>query len=432
MAGKFVIQGKRMLEGVVSVSGSKNAAAPILAATLLTTEPCIIDNLPLIEDVLKMIKLLESLGAGIEWLGEKRIKVVAPDISPEKIDLDLISQTRMSVLLIGPLLLRLKNFKFRPPGGDKIIGGVRVKGGGRMGLRPITTHLEALEKLGVKIRREGNIYHFNGQTLAPREIVLKEFSVTATENLMMVGAGIPGTTIIKSAACEPHVQDLCRMLQAMGAEINGIGSHTIEIKGTTNLRGVEHTIIPDYLEAGTFAAVGAITPGILKIRNFPFEDLDIFLATFEEMGVQFKKIDDFLQVGFSPNLDSVRVQALPHPGFATDLLPLTIPLLTRAKGRSLIHDPLYENRLNFLQELRKMGADIEIVDAHRAFIFGKTPLFGIKISSWDIRAGASLLVAGLAAQGETILENIYQIDRGYEKIDEKLRTVGADIKRVSA
>lgn len=429
---RFIIEGKNKLEGKVFVSGSKNNAGPVLAATLLTQEPCIIDNLPLVEDVFKMVELLESMGVKTNWLDKKRIRIEAgPNVDPEKLDLSLMSQTRVSVLLIGPLLSRFQKFKIMAPGGDKIIGNVRVKGGSRVGIRPITTHLEALEKLGAKNKRENNFYYFDGTELAAREVILKEFSVTATENLMMLAAGMAGKTIIKSAAAEPHIQDLGQMLQKMGANINGLGGHTLEIEGKKNLKGVEHKIIPDYLEAGTFMVMGAITPGVLEIENFPFGDLDIFLATLEEMGVQFQKQEDSAIVDFAPELLSVRVQALPHPGFPTDLLPVIIPLLTQAEGRSLIHDPLYENRLNFLHELRKMGADIEIVDPHRAFVFGGTPLAGIKISTWDIRAGASLLVAGLAAEGETILENIYQIDRGYEKIDEKLRRVGAHIKRIS-
>jgi len=428
---KFIIQGKNKLEGQVFISGSKNNAGPVLAAALLTQEPCIIDNLPLVQDVFKMIELLESMGVETEWLAQKKIKIRAGEnINPEKLNLDLLGETRVSVLLLGPLLSRFKQFQFRPPGGDKIIGNVRAKGGSRIGIRPITTHLEAFEKLGTEIKRERNIYYFNSQNLKAREIVLKEFSVTATENLMMLAAGIPGKTVIKGAATEPHVQDLGRMLQDMGADIKGIGSHTLEIKGNKDLKGVEHRIIPDYLEAGTFITIGALTPGVLKVNDFNLQDLDLFLAKMEEMGARFSREHNSVEIDFSPQIQSVRIQALPHPGFPTDLLPIIIPLLTQAAGRSLIHDPLYENRLSFLHELRKMGADIEIVDPHRAFVFGKLPLSGIKISGWDIRAGASLLAAGLAADGQTIIENIHQIDRGYENIDEKLRKVGADIKRI--
>lgn len=430
MTERFIIEGKKRLEGTVSISGAKNAAGPVLAATLLTQKPCIIDNLPLVEDVFKMLKLLETIGVEVEWQGERKIKVTAGEkVSPEKLDASLISATRLSVLLIGPLLSRFKEFTFMPPGGDRIIGGARVKGGGRVGIRPITTHLEALGELGARYERTGNTYHFKAKKFRPREVVLKEFSVTATENLMMLAAGIPGKTIIKSAAAEPHVQALGKMLKEMGAGLEGIGTHTIEIEGKEKLKGVHHKIIPDYLEAGTFAVAGALTPGRLKIKNFPFNHLDLFLAKLQEMEVRFIKQGEMMVVDFSPEIKSVRVQALPYPGFPTDLLPIITSLLTQAKGRSLVHDPLYENRLNFLHELRKMGADIEIVDPHRAFVFGKTSLSGIKISSWDIRAGASLLTAALAADGQTTIENIYQIDRGYEKIDEKLRKVGADIKR---
>ena len=249
---------------------------------------------------------------------------------------------------------------------------------------------------------------------------------------MMLAAATPGNTIIKGAAIEPHIQSLAQMLNKMGAQVKILNNHIIEINGTKNLKGVEYNIIPDYLEAGTFMIAGAVTPGVLKIKNFPFNDFDVFLAKLEEMGVKFKVENDSMEVDFSPNLKSVRIQALPYPGFPTDLLPVVIPLLTQAQGRSLIHDPLYENRLNFLSELRKMNADIEIVDPHRAFIFGKTLLFSTDISSWDIRAGACLLIAGLIAKGETKINNIYQIDRGYEKIDEKLRAVGAKIKRVAS
>lgn len=415
------------------ISGSKNDAGPVLAATLLTQEPCIIDNLPLVDDVFKMIKLLESMGVEVEWQSPHKIKIIAgPGISPERMDFSLMGETRISVLLIGALLSRFKQFKFAPPGGDRIIGGAREKGGGKIGIRPITTHLEALRKLGIEINRENNFYYFKTDGIKPQEVVLPEFSVTATENLMLVATSSSGKTIIKGAAAEPHVQDLGHMLNDMGARVKGIGTHTLEIEGQGHLKGVYHRVIPDYLEAGTFITIGAVTPGVLTVKNFVLEHLDLFLSKMEEMGVSLERGDDYVRIDFSPRLESVRIQALPHPGFPTDLLPIIVPLLTQAEGRSLIHDPLYENRLNFLHELKKMGADIEIMDSHRAFIFGKTPLFGIKISSWDIRAGASLLIAGLMAEGETVIENIYQIDRGYEKIDEKLKAVGADIKRVSA
>lgn len=404
----------------MEISGAKNNAGPVLAATLLSKEPFLIDNLPLVEDVFKEIAVLESMGAEIEWQAPKKIKIRAGDaLLPEKMDFSLIGQTRVSVLLIGPLLARFRKFKFVPPGGDRI------------GLRPIATHLDALEKLGAKVSVEDGCYVFDGENLKGGEVILKEFSVTATENLMMAAAGIEAKTRILGAAAEPHVQDLGEMLKAMGAKIEWVASHTIEIEGRQDLTGVYHSIIPDHIEAGTFIIIGALTPGLLEIKNIVLEDLKIMLAKMEEMGVFFEKGKDSLRVDFSAQLKPVKIQALPWPGFPTDLLPLAVPLLTQAKGKSLIHDPLYENRLNYVHELRKMGADVEIVDPHRAFVFGKTKLSGIKISSWDIRAGASLLIAALLAKGKTILENVYQIDRGYERIDEKLRKLGAEIKRIN-
>jgi len=421
MTESFIIKGQKPLEGSVRIGGAKNDAGPILAATLLSKEPFFIDNLPLVEDALSMIKLLESMGAEIEWLDERKVKIKTERADPERMDYSLVGKMRVSVLLIGPLISRFKKFKIPPPGGDRI------------GLRPIITHLDALKKLGLEVFSDGDFYHFNGENLKKgSEIVLSEFSVTATENLMMLASGIEGKTIIKMAAAEPHVQDLGKMLRNMGAKVEGIGTHTIEIEGKKELKGIAHKIIPDYLEAGTFVVTGAITPGILEIKNVVFDYLDSFLRKMEEIGVSLERGNDFLKVDFSPDLKPVKLQALPYPGFPTDLLPIVVPLLTQAKGKSLIHDPLYENRLNFIHELRKMGADIEIVDPHRAFVFGKTQLSGIKISSWDIRAGASLVVASLMAKGKATIENIYQIDRGYEKIDEKLRKLGADIKRVSA
>ena len=418
MGDKFLIEGQKPLEGQVEISGAKNDAGPVLAATLLTKEPCVIDNLPLVEDVFCLLEVLRKMGADVEWLDKRKVKIQAVNLDPEKIDFDLIEKTRLSVLLIAPLVSRFKNFKFARPGGDRI------------GLRPITTHLEALKKLGVKIEKKGDFYFFKSEDLKGREIVLEEFSVTATENLMMAASQIEGKTRILGAAAEPHVQDLGEMLKEMGVKIEGIGTHTIEIEGQKNLKGVDRRVIPDYLEAGTFIVVGAVTPGTLEIKNVILDHLNIFLAKMEEIGVLFEKGKDSIKVSFSPNLKPVRVQALPWPGFPTDLLPIVVPLLTQAEGKSLIHDPLYENRLNFVHELRKMGADIEVVDPHRALIFGKNELSGIKISSWDVRAGASLIIAALMAKGKTIIDNIYQVDRGYEKIDEKLRKLGAEIKRI--
>ena len=260
--------------------------------------------------------------------------------------------------------------------------------------------------------------------------MLEEFSVTATESVMLAAVLAEGNTVIKGAAAEPHVQDLGEMLLKMGAKIEGLGTHTIRIEGVEKLHGCEHSIIPDPLEAGTFIVIGAINPGKIKVKGVDLSHLDLFLAKLEEMGVIMEKGKDYVLVSHSPKLKAVKVQALPYPGFPTDLLPIIIPLLLKADGKSLVHDPLYENRFNYIQELKKMGADIEMVDPHRTFVFGPAKLLGANIDSWDIRAGACLVIAALSAEGKTIIENVFQIDRGYERIEERLQKLGADIKRI--
>ncbi|MBI1971280.1 MAG: UDP-N-acetylglucosamine 1-carboxyvinyltransferase [Candidatus Wildermuthbacteria bacterium] len=417
---KFVIQGGKPLNGVVEIGGYKNAAGACLAAVLLSEEPVTLHNLPLVEDVFGMIKVLESMGATIEWLDKRTLRVHAgEDVDPAEMDFDLVSKTRVSVVFIGPLLARFKKFKISHPGGDRI------------GLRPITTHIEALQSLGAKVEQEGDFYFFDGSSMAGRQVVLKEFSVTATEVLLMASVLLPGRTVLKGAAGEAQVQDLGKMLVSMGAKIQGLGTHTIVIDGVKKLRGTAHGIVADPLETGTFLVAGALVPGPIEIKKANTTHLDLFFDKLREIGVKFTVTDpETIVVEYSADLKPARVQALPYPGFPTDLLPIIVPLLTQAAGKSLIHDPLYENRFTYLLELRKMGADIEVVDPHRAFVYGKTSLKGKSIESWDIRAGASLILAGLAAQGQTSIDNAYQIDRGYERIEEKLQKLGAEIQRV--
>ncbi len=418
MADKFVIYGGKPLEGEITANGYKNAAGAILIATLLTDEECVIENIPLISDILDIIGVLEGLGVETEWLDETTLKMKNTSLDPEKMDFDRARKTRLSVLFIGALLARLKSFRIARPGGDRI------------GLRPISTHLEALEMMGAQFRQEGDFYYFKGDNLKGARIVLQEFSVTATENLMMAAALTPGETILKGVAAEPQVQDLGKMLRNMGVEIEGEGTHDIRIKGAAKLNGVRHRIVPDPIEAGTFMAAGAVTPGTTIIKDVVPEHLTLFLTKMEKLGVDFEVESDSLLVRHSTNLKGLKLQSLPYPGFPTDLLPLVVPLLTQASGKSLIHDPLYENRLRYVNELRKMGADIEMVDPHRAFVFGPTPLSGLTIESTDIRAGAALVVAGLMAEGETTIVGVDQIDRGYSRIEERLGRLGADIRRI--
>jgi len=420
MAEKFIIKGQQPLAGEIKVRGYKNAAGPAICASLLTDEECVIGNLPLVEDVFNITEVLKSIGAKVDWIGERKVRIKADAINPEQMDFSKIPKTRISVLLFGALLPRIKSFKIPSPGGDRI------------GLRPISTHLSALEELGAKIvRDEEGVYLIDSKALCGKKIILEEFSVTATENLMLAAVLVEGKTIIKTAAAEPQIQDLGNMLRKMGAKIEGLGTHKIEIEGVKKLKGVTHNIISDPIEAGTFISAAAVTKGNVTIRNIDLGQLDIFLKKLEDIGVNFKTNTDSIEVAYSPKLNATKIQALPYPGFPTDLLPITIPLLVKAHGKSLVHDPLYENRFNYIHQLRKMGADIEMVDPHRAFIFGPSVLRGVNIESWDIRAGACLIIGGLMAEGKTTIENIHQIDRGYERIEERLQKLGADIKRTN-
>ena len=430
MENKFLIQGGIPLKGEVNISGNKNSAGVILAAALLTKQESIIDNLPRATDILDQIEILKEMGAKIEWLTEKKIKINPANINPEKIPYDLFEKMRVSVLLVGPLLARFKKIKIPHPGGDKI------------GLRPISTHIQALKDFGVKIDEKQGFYHMeiseNLEGETSKRVVLKEFSVTATEILMMLAALTKGKTKIEIAAAEPHVQDLGMFLKKMGVKIKGHGTHTIEIEGKESLPGIEFSICSDFMEAGTFLIAFAVTGGEGMIKNVNSEHLVLFLEKMKEIGVRFEINEnglstygpDEIVVKTSKIFRATKIQIFPYPGFHTDLQPQTSVLLTQAQGKSLIHDPLYENRFQHLHELRKMGADIEIVDPHRALIFGKRELITNKISSSDIRSGASLILAGLISKGETIIEDIFQIERGYEKIEEKLRKLGAQIEKI--
>ena len=419
MADKFSIKGGIPLSGEVEISGYKNSAGAVLAASLLSEAPSIIDNLPLVSDVLDQIEILKQMGAEIEWLNQRKIKINPRNLNPEKIPADLFEKMRVSVLLIGPLLAKFKKFKVPHPGGDKI------------GLRPISTHLQALKDFGVKVEEKEGFYHFEApENLEGKRIVLKEFSVTATENLMMLAALTKGKTRIEIAAAEPQVQDTGKILKQMGAKIEGLETHTIEIEGQERLGGADFKICPDPLEAGTFLLAFALTGGEGKIKNVEPNHLTFFLEKMKEVGVNFDIFENEILVKKSTEFKPTKIQVLPYPGFPTDLQPQTSVLLTQAQGKSLIHDPLYENRFQHLHELRKMGADIEITDPHRALIFGKRELIGNKISATDIRSGAALILAGLISKDKTLIENISQIERGHEKIEEKLRKLGAKIEKI--
>ncbi len=416
---KFLIKGGNPLKGQVQISGYKNSAGAILAATLLSEEPSIISNLPQVSDVLNQLEIMSQIGGEIEWLDDHTAKINAKNLDPQKIPADIFQKMRVSVLLIAPLLARFRSFRVPHPGGDKI------------GLRPISTHLDAFEQFGIKVWRENGFYCFEApKNLKPARVILKEFSVTATENAMMLAAAIEGKSIIEIAAAEPQVQDLIMILENMGAKISWIHPHTLEIEGLAKLKGANHEVCPDPLETGTFMIALAATGGQGKITRANPKHLTFFLEKMKEIGVDFAIGENSITVNPSKNFKAARVQVMLYPGFPTDLQPQISVLLTQAAGKSLVHEPLYENRLRHFEELRKMAADIEITDPHRALIFGKTELFGTVVDASDIRSGTTLTLAGLIAQGQTVVENIANIERGSEKFDEKLRSLGADIEKI--
>ncbi|MCD6149245.1 UDP-N-acetylglucosamine 1-carboxyvinyltransferase [bacterium] len=415
----FEIIGGKKLKGEIEVRGSKNAATPILAATLLTKKKCVLDNVPLIEDVLKMIKIIKGMGAEVEWLGKRKISVAAKNIDPEKMDFEEVGKMRSSILLLGSLSARFPKFKMSCPGGCLI------------GSRPIGTHFRALEKMGVKIKQDNDFYRIDSSRRRAAKVVLGEFSVTATENALMLASAISQKTIIKIAAAEPHVQDLAGFLAKLGVKVKGAGTHTLEIIGRNNLKGAEHRIIPDANEAATFLIMGAATKSRVTVKNAVEDNLDLVLEKLREFGVEFEIKKSSITVLPKSSLKAVaKIDARIYPGIPTDIqAPLGV-LATQAEGTTLIHDTLYEGRFKYIQELRKMGAVAVVSDPHSALITGPTQLYGKEIISFDLRAGASMIIAALLARGESVIKNIEQVDRGYEKIEKRLQKLGADIKRV--
>lgn len=415
---KFIIRGGKKLSGEIEVKGYKNAATPIIAACLLTDEECIIKNVPRIGDVLSMIEILESMGVKISWIKKNTLKIKAGTVNPEKTDFTPVKRMRSSVLLLGPLLVRCKKFKMPQPGGCVI------------GARPIGSHFVALEKLGASITKENGFYKFEAKNLEGKEIILPEFSVTATENLMMAAALTPGTTAIKIAAVEPQIQDLAKFLKKMGAQIKFGSFNTIVIEGVKKLHGASHTIIPDPIEAGTFVIAAVATKSEIIVKNVICDHLDMVLEKLKEMGAKFEIDKTSLMVRPTSMLSATKIEARIFPGLPTDLQALFGILATQAQGTSLIHDTLYEGRLGYVNELNKMGANAIICDPHRALITGPTQLYGTEITSFDLRAGATMVVAALVAQGESTISGVQQIDRGYENIEERLQKIGADITRI--
>ncbi len=424
---KFIINGGKPLEGEVEARGAKNAAFPLLVASLLTDQECRISNLPLIEDVFRMIEILRSMGAEINFEGKRTVRIKTKDVDPSRVKKDLVLLLRGSVLLLGPLLARFQKARIPQPGGCII------------GVRSIDTHLDAFRQLGVRTSSWRNQFEltrdrtFSGETKA----VLNEFSVTATENLMLFASLIPQKIVIKTADADYQVQELGRFLKKMGVKIKGLGTHNLTINGAKKLKGAEHALMYDPPEAGTFILATAASKGKALVKNVELPFLELSLKKLRDFGVPLEIIPrqkNRGEVRVYPwkSLKIDRIQSLPYPGIPSDLQSAFGVLATQSPGSTLIHDPLYEGRLKYLEELTKMGAEIYFADPHRAIVNGPTLLYGQEIKSLDLRGGAALIIAGLIAQGQTTIENIYQIDRGYEKIEERLQKLGADIKRIKA
>lgn len=418
---RLVINGGRKLKGEIAVSGFKNAATPIIAATLLTENTCVLENIPRIGDVLTMLEILKSCGSEIKWLDPHTLEINNKEIDPNSINQKLVGQIRSSILLLGPMLARFKRFRFVVPGGCKI------------GVRPIDTHLEALRGMGAEIDfdKKSGLYDVFLKEPKAGKICLREFSVSATENLLMLAAVYP--LEIRLAACEPHVGDLGNFLiKSLGAKIIGLGSHWINSSPAelNPPKAIRYQIINDPIEAGTFAVMAAATKSNLNIKGVNVNHLDAPLEKLKEFGVVFECNGNTLSInGEKSSLRAARVQTLPYPGLPTDLQAPFGVLATQSVGKTFIFDMMYQNRLGYVNELKKMGADAEIIDPQRAVINGPIELRGTEMESLDLRAGATLVIAALAAQGKSIIGNIEQVDRGYERLDERLQNLGANIVR---
>lgn len=422
---KYLIEGGHRLHGRVTPSGNKNAALPLMAASLLTDQPLILRNVPRIRDVETMLQLLQALGVDAAWIGEHDLKLRAGEVRTVHLDPSLCREIRASILLAGPMLARVGRVELPPPGGDVI------------GRRRVDTHFVGLESLGTEFS-VGQSYCLKTAGLRGADIFLDEASVTGTENVLMAASMARGATTVRNAASEPHVQELARCLNQMGAQVNGIGSNTLVIEGADQLHGTEFTIGSSHIEVGSFIGLAAATRSELTIADAATSDLRMIRLMFERLGVhvELRGTDVFVPADqpmeIMPDLGGAipKVDDAPWPGFPADLMSIALVVATQAKGTVLFHEKMFESRLFFVDKLIGMGAHIILCDPHRAVVVGPAGLRGERMDSPDIRAGMALLIAALCAEGQSEIRNIGQIDRGYEKIDEKLRELGANILRV--
>jgi UDP-N-acetylglucosamine 1-carboxyvinyltransferase len=423
----FVIEGGTPLRGRIRAAGNKNGALPILAATLLADDDVTLSNVPRIRDVETMIELVATLGADVEWIADNELRVRPQGLSSHEVDAELATRIRASFLLAGPLLARLGRASVPPPGGDVI------------GRRRLDPHIHALAELGAQID-VGARYEMRTAGLRGNHIFLDEASVMATENIVMAAALTPGETVIGNAACEPHVQDLCRFLVSLGAEIDGIESNVLRIRGVETLRGGEWRIAPEHIEVGSFIGLAAVTGSDVTIENAEPNDLLSIIPAFARLGVRVEIDGSSIRV--PPNQDLViendlgdqipKIEDGPWPAFPADLTSIAVAVATQARGTILVFEKMFENRLFFVDKLVSMGARIIVCDPHRVVVTGPARLYGQRMASPDIRAGMAMLIAALAAEGVSTIGNVGEIDRGYERIDERLRALGATIERVEA
>lgn len=415
---QFIIKGGKKLKGEIRVKGAKNAALKIFAAALLTKEPVVISNVPEVEDISRMAELLRDLGAKVEHSGPGRYRITAEHIRHSVLEPVISKRLRASVVLTGPLLARTGKAQFPHPGGDAI------------GKRPIDIFLDGYRAMGAQVRSQGDRYTIQTNRLNGMSFFFHLISVTGTETLMLAATLARGKTVLKNCACEPEIKSLADFLNTCGAKISGAGTSTITITGVKKLHGGRHKVIPDRIEAGSFAILAAATGSGITITGCEPEHLESLWQTLEKSGVRIQKSKTSAKVLPTKRLSAVQIKTHEYPGLPTDLQAPLCVLLTQADGTSLVHETIYEGRLYWTENLKRMGADIVQFDPHRIEIRGPSKLRGREIKSPDIRAGLAFIIAGLCAKGPTVLDNIYQIDRGYEKIEERLRKIGADIRRI--
>jgi UDP-N-acetylglucosamine 1-carboxyvinyltransferase len=421
---KYRIEGGFPVKGSVRASGNKNSALPCIAAALLTEEEVVLGNIPDIEDVKVMLDVIKALGATVEWKAKNRVSIKASSLTRQDVPQDLATKIRASILFAGPLLARTGKAVLPPPGGDVI------------GRRRVDTHFLALSDLGAKIEIDGR-FVFSANKLSGADIFLDEASVTATENAIMAASLADGRTLIRNAASEPHVQDLCRFINAMGGNISGIGSNILVIEGVKRLKGAEFEIGPDFMEVGSFIGLTAVTRGEVEIRGVVAEDLRMMKLGFSKLGIHWSIEGDTLFVSggqtmkIDPDIGGMvpKIDDSPWPGFPPDLMSIMTVVATQVDGTVLIHEKMFESRMFFVDMLIGMGARIILCDPHRAVVSGPCKLRGSTLKSPDVRAGMAMVIAALCAEGESVIHNVYQIERGYEAITQRLTGIGARIVR---